>query len=184
MAYARQSQPLLSSACIKHHGRLKLKEVRTLADVHRIFEEMVLDVLGKTMPEAIMQRNVKIETGKISGRSGLHHKRQRYQAGSQAKAWFGESANHCSHGSCYEQVGNRAGYDNHFQADRGRPNKEDGDAQEHHFVRRHQVCRGPDTWVERRRHCATPTVILNRTIVGRLRGQLWTVSLSIAASSE
>jgi hypothetical protein len=38
------------------------KEARTLADVHRVFEEMVLDVLGKTMPEAIMQRNVKIET--------------------------------------------------------------------------------------------------------------------------
>lgn len=38
------------------------REARTLADVHRIFEEMVLDVLGKTMPEAIMQRNVRIET--------------------------------------------------------------------------------------------------------------------------
>jgi hypothetical protein len=42
------------------------KEARTLADVHRIFEEMVLDVLGKTMPGAIMQRNVRIETGRYS----------------------------------------------------------------------------------------------------------------------
>jgi hypothetical protein len=42
------------------------KEVRALADVHRIFEEMVLDVLGKTMPEAIMQRNVRIEAGRYS----------------------------------------------------------------------------------------------------------------------
>jgi hypothetical protein len=40
------------------------KEARTLADVHGIFEEMVLDVLGKTMPEAIVQRNVRIETGR------------------------------------------------------------------------------------------------------------------------
>lgn len=39
-------------------------EARTLADVHRIFEEMVLDVLGKTMPDAIVQRNVRIETGR------------------------------------------------------------------------------------------------------------------------
>ena len=38
------------------------KEARTLADVHRVFEEMVLDVLGKTMPEATVQRNVRIET--------------------------------------------------------------------------------------------------------------------------
>jgi hypothetical protein len=44
----------------------KSKEARTLADVHRIFEEMVLDVLGKTMPEAIVQRNVRIETGRYS----------------------------------------------------------------------------------------------------------------------
>ena len=40
------------------------KEARTLADVHRIFQEMVLDVLGKTMPEAVVQRNVRIETGR------------------------------------------------------------------------------------------------------------------------
>jgi hypothetical protein len=40
------------------------KEARALADVHRMFEEMVLDVLGKTMPEAMVQRNVKIEAGK------------------------------------------------------------------------------------------------------------------------
>jgi hypothetical protein len=40
------------------------KEARTLADVHRIFEDMVLDVLGKTMPEATVQRNVRIETGR------------------------------------------------------------------------------------------------------------------------
>lgn len=38
------------------------KEARTLADVHRVFEEMVLDVLGKTVPEATVQRNVRIET--------------------------------------------------------------------------------------------------------------------------
>jgi hypothetical protein len=42
------------------------KEARTLADIHRIFEEMVLDVLSKTMPEAIVQRNVRIETGRYS----------------------------------------------------------------------------------------------------------------------
>jgi hypothetical protein len=42
----------------------KLKEARTLVDVRRTFEEMVLDVLGKTMPEAIVQRNVRIETKK------------------------------------------------------------------------------------------------------------------------
>jgi hypothetical protein len=42
----------------------RAKEARTLADVHRIFEEMVLDVLGKTMPEAIVQRKVRIETGR------------------------------------------------------------------------------------------------------------------------
>jgi hypothetical protein len=42
----------------------KLKEARTLADVHRTFEEMVLDVLSKTMPEATVQHNVRIETGK------------------------------------------------------------------------------------------------------------------------
>ena len=40
------------------------KEARALADVHRIFEEMVLDVLGKTIPEATVQRNVRIETGR------------------------------------------------------------------------------------------------------------------------
>jgi hypothetical protein len=40
------------------------KEAEALADVHRIFEEMVLDVLGKTMPEATVQRNVRIETGR------------------------------------------------------------------------------------------------------------------------
>jgi hypothetical protein len=43
---------------------MRLKEARALADVHRMFEEMVLDVLGKTMPEAMVQRNVKIEAGK------------------------------------------------------------------------------------------------------------------------
>ena len=42
----------------------RAKEARTLADVHRTFEEMVLEVLGKTMPEAMVQRNVKIEAGK------------------------------------------------------------------------------------------------------------------------
>ena len=42
----------------------RAKEARTLADVHRIFQEMVLDVLAKTMPEAIAQRNVRIETGR------------------------------------------------------------------------------------------------------------------------
>lgn len=42
------------------------KESRTLADVHRVFEEMVLDVLGKTMPKAIVQRNVRIEAGRYS----------------------------------------------------------------------------------------------------------------------
>jgi hypothetical protein len=42
------------------------KEARAMADVHRTFEEMVLDVLGKTMPEAIMQRNVRIEAGRYS----------------------------------------------------------------------------------------------------------------------
>ena len=42
------------------------KEARTLADVHRIFEEMVLDVFGKTMPEAIVQRDVRIEAGRYS----------------------------------------------------------------------------------------------------------------------
>jgi hypothetical protein len=41
---------------------IRSKEARTLADVHRVFEEMVLDVLGKTMPEATVQRNVRIET--------------------------------------------------------------------------------------------------------------------------
>lgn len=40
------------------------KEARTLADIHTIFAEMVLDVLGKTMPEATVQRNVRIETGR------------------------------------------------------------------------------------------------------------------------
>lgn len=40
------------------------KEARTLADVHRTFVETVLDVLGKTMPEAMVQRNVRIETEK------------------------------------------------------------------------------------------------------------------------
>jgi hypothetical protein len=30
----------------------RLKEARTLVDVHRTFEEMILDVLGETMPEA------------------------------------------------------------------------------------------------------------------------------------
>jgi hypothetical protein len=43
---------------------MKAKEARTLADVHRTFEEMVLDVLGETMPDAVVQRNVRIETGK------------------------------------------------------------------------------------------------------------------------
>jgi hypothetical protein len=38
------------------------KEAKTLAEVHRVFEEMVLDVLGKIMPEAVVQRNVRIET--------------------------------------------------------------------------------------------------------------------------
>jgi len=42
----------------------KLEEARTLADVHRTFEEMVLEVLGKTMPEATVQRDVRIESGK------------------------------------------------------------------------------------------------------------------------
>jgi hypothetical protein len=42
------------------------KEAKALADVHRVFEEMVLDVLGKTMPEAIVQRNVRIEAGRYS----------------------------------------------------------------------------------------------------------------------
>lgn len=42
----------------------RLKEARTLADVHKIFEEMVLEVLGETMPEAIVQRDVRIETEK------------------------------------------------------------------------------------------------------------------------
>jgi predicted RecB family endonuclease len=42
----------------------KLKEARTLAEVQGTFEEMVLEVLGKTMPEAMVQRNVRIETGK------------------------------------------------------------------------------------------------------------------------
>lgn len=42
----------------------KAKDARTFADVRRTFEEMVLDVLGETMPEAIVQRNVRIETGK------------------------------------------------------------------------------------------------------------------------
>ena len=42
----------------------KLEESRTLADVHRTFEEMVLEVLGKTMPEATVQRDVRIESGK------------------------------------------------------------------------------------------------------------------------
>jgi hypothetical protein len=42
----------------------RAKEVKALADVHRIFAEMVLDVLGKTMPEATVQRNVRIETEK------------------------------------------------------------------------------------------------------------------------
>jgi len=37
-----------------------------LADVHRAFEEAVLDVLGETMPEAIVQRNIRIETEKYS----------------------------------------------------------------------------------------------------------------------
>jgi hypothetical protein len=40
------------------------KQARALADVHRIFEEMVLDVLGKTIPEATVERNVRIETGR------------------------------------------------------------------------------------------------------------------------
>ncbi len=40
------------------------KGARALTDVHRIFQEMVLDVLGRTMPEAIVQRNVRIETGR------------------------------------------------------------------------------------------------------------------------
>jgi hypothetical protein len=40
------------------------QEARALADVHRIFEEMVVDVLDKTIPEATMQRNVRIETGR------------------------------------------------------------------------------------------------------------------------
>lgn len=44
----------------------KSKETRALADVHRIFEEMVLDVLGKAMPEATVQRNVTIEIGRRS----------------------------------------------------------------------------------------------------------------------
>jgi hypothetical protein len=44
----------------------KLREARTLADVHRTFQEMVLDVLGKTMPKATVQRNVRIETEKYS----------------------------------------------------------------------------------------------------------------------
>jgi len=43
---------------------MRLKEARTLADVHRAFEEAVLDVLGETMPETIVQRNVTIETEK------------------------------------------------------------------------------------------------------------------------
>lgn len=42
----------------------RTKQVKALGDVHRIFAEMVLDVLGKTMPEATVQRNVRIETEK------------------------------------------------------------------------------------------------------------------------
>ena len=42
----------------------RLKEAKALADVHRTFEEMVLEVLSKTMPGATVQRNVRIETGK------------------------------------------------------------------------------------------------------------------------
>jgi hypothetical protein len=40
------------------------KQAGTLADIHTAFVEMVLDVLGKTMPEATVQRNVRIETGR------------------------------------------------------------------------------------------------------------------------
>jgi len=40
------------------------KEARALADVNTIFEQMVLDVLDKTMPAAIVQRDVKIEAEK------------------------------------------------------------------------------------------------------------------------
>lgn len=43
---------------------IRAKEGKALADVHRVFADMVLEVLGKTMPEATVQRDVRIETEK------------------------------------------------------------------------------------------------------------------------